>query len=63
MTLSAMHGAKIFFARDVVPLLADGRVQPNLDRTFALSDVREAYSYLASNKNFGKVVLELSTDN
>ena len=51
------------FARDVLPLLADGRVRPNLDRTFPLTDVREAYSYLASNKSFGKVVLELSTDN
>ncbi|MEQ1644540.1 MAG: NAD(P)H-quinone oxidoreductase, partial [Pyrinomonadaceae bacterium] len=46
------------FARDVLPHLAGGRVRPNLDRTFALSDVREAYSYLASNKSFGKVVLE-----
>lgn len=51
------------FARDVLPLLAAGLVRPNLDRKFALSDVREAYSYLASNKSFGKVVLELSTDN
>ncbi len=47
------------FARDVLPLLADGRVRPNLDRTFALTDVREAYSYLGSNKSFGKVVLQL----
>ena len=51
------------FARDVLPLLADGRVHPNLDRTFALPDVREAYNYLASNKSFGKVVLELKTKN
>ena len=48
------------FSRDVLPLLADGRVRPNLDRTFALTDVREAYSYLASNKSFGKVVLTFS---
>ena len=51
------------FARDVLPLLADGRVHPNLDRAFAITDVREAYSYLASNKSFGKVVLELKTKN
>ena len=51
------------FARDVLPLLADGRVHPTLDRTFALPDVREAYNYLASNKSFGKVVLELKTNN
>ena len=51
------------FAREVLPLIADGSVRPNLDRTFALSEVREAYSYLASNKSFGKVVLELKTNN
>ena len=62
-SIAEKAAATYAFARDVLPLLADGRVRPNLDRTFALSDVREAYSYLASNKSFGKVVLELSTDN
>lgn len=57
-SLAEKAAATDAFARDVLPLLAAGLVRPNLDRTFALSDVREAYSYLASNKSFGKVVLE-----
>ena len=46
------------FVGDVVPLLASGRVRPNLDRVFAARDVIDAYRYLASNESFGKVVLE-----
>ena len=46
------------FARDVVPLLADGTLRPNLDRVFSVEDVREAHEYLESNDSFGKVVLE-----
>jgi len=46
------------FAADVVPLLADGRVRPNIDRVFAAADVAAAHQYLASNESFGKVVLE-----
>ena len=47
------------FTREVVPLLASGKVRPNLDRVFAVTDVVAAYEYLASNKSFGKVVLEI----
>lgn len=46
------------FQKDVVPLLADGRAKANVDRVFAASEARDAYEYLASNKSFGKVVLE-----
>lgn len=59
-SLAEKAAATQAFARDVLPHLAEGRIRPNLDRTFALSDVREAYSYLASNKSFGKVVLTFS---
>ncbi len=45
------------FATDVVPLLADGRVRPNVDRVFNFQDVRAAHEYLESNESFGKVVL------
>ncbi len=48
------------FADEVVPLFENGTIKPNLDRVFPLKDVREAYQYLASNKSFGKVVLNLS---
>jgi putative PIG3 family NAD(P)H quinone oxidoreductase len=46
------------FAEQVVPLLADGRVLPNIDRVFDIHDVRRAHEYLESNESFGKVVLE-----
>ncbi|MBK7392107.1 MAG: NAD(P)H-quinone oxidoreductase [Chloracidobacterium sp.] len=46
------------FADEVVPLLANGTICPNLDRVFAVNDVIAAYKYLGSNESFGKVVLE-----
>lgn len=46
------------FAEEVVPLLADDRIRPNLDKTFQAENAAEAYKYLASNESFGKVVLE-----
>lgn len=46
------------FSEQVVPLLADGKVRPNIDKVFPVDDVRDAHEYLESNKSFGKVVLE-----
>ena len=46
------------FANEVVPLFANGKIKPNLDRVFPAKDVIEAYKYLESNESFGKVVLE-----
>ncbi len=46
------------FAKEVVPLLAEGIVKPTLDRVFPSRDAAAAYQYLGSNKSFGKVVLE-----
>jgi len=46
------------FALHVVPLLAEGRVRPNVDRVFDIQDVRAAHEYLESNESFGKVVLK-----
>jgi NADPH2:quinone reductase len=46
------------FARDVVPLLADGRVAPIVDATIPLALVNDAYELLASNATFGKVILD-----
>ena len=46
------------FAVEVVPLLNSGKVKPNIDRVFPVEAAVEAYSYLASNVSFGKVVLE-----
>jgi NADPH:quinone reductase len=46
------------FAKDVLPLIASGKIVPNLDKVFAVADVQKAHEYLESNESFGKVVLE-----
>jgi putative PIG3 family NAD(P)H quinone oxidoreductase len=46
------------FGRDVVTLLAEGTVRPNVDRVFNFEEIRAAHEYLESNESFGKVVLE-----
>jgi len=46
------------FKKDVVPLLAQNIVRPNLDKVFPAPEVVDAYNYLSSNESFGKVVLE-----
>ena len=46
------------FENEVVPLLANRKVRPNVDRVFPASEVRAAHEYLESNKSFGKVILE-----
>ena len=45
------------FELNVVPLLAVGKVRPNIDRVFDSHDVSAAHEYLESNESFGKVVL------
>jgi NADPH2:quinone reductase len=45
------------FAEQVVPLLADGRIKPVVDRVYKLKDVREAHQRMEANENFGKIVL------
>jgi len=47
------------FAKHVVPLLADGSVKPVIDRSYPLTEVREAHARMESNENFGKIVLVL----
>ena len=46
------------FARDVVPLLADGTIAPVVDAVLPLDRVADAYDLLASDATFGKVILD-----
>jgi NADPH:quinone reductase len=46
------------FARDVVPMLADGRVVPVVARTLPLDEGPAAYDLLASDTTFGGIVLD-----
>jgi putative PIG3 family NAD(P)H quinone oxidoreductase len=45
------------FKRHVLPLIADGRIRPVVDRAFPLEKVSEAHEYMESNANFGKIIL------
>jgi NADPH:quinone reductase-like Zn-dependent oxidoreductase len=47
------------FAAEVVPLLAEGAVQPVIDSVFPLEKVQDAHRRLESNETFGKVVLTI----
>ena len=48
------------FAKEVVPLLASGTIQPVIDSVFPLEQIQDAHRRLESNQTFGKVVLTLS---
>lgn len=48
------------FARNVVPLLAQGTIQPVIDSVFPLDQIQDAHRRLESNETFGKVVLTVS---
>jgi NADPH2:quinone reductase len=45
------------FAREVVPLLASGRIAPIVDHVLPAEDVTEAFDYLGHPGKFGKVLL------
>ncbi len=48
------------FEKSVVPHIASGRIKVVVDRIYPLSDAAAAQEYMASNANFGKVVLQVS---
>lgn len=58
-TLEEKAAATSAFARDVLPLIADGRVRSVVDRTFALDQAADAYRYMEENRNVGKIVLTM----
>lgn len=47
------------FAREVVPLLAGGTIEPVIDSVFAIEQIQDAHRRLESNETFGKVVLTM----
>lgn len=48
------------FAREVAPLIADGRVTPVVDEVFPLEEAAEAHRHMEANANFGKIILEVT---
>jgi putative PIG3 family NAD(P)H quinone oxidoreductase len=47
------------FAREVVPLLEKGSIQPVIDSVYPLEKIQYAHRRLESNETFGKVVLTI----
>jgi NADPH:quinone reductase-like Zn-dependent oxidoreductase len=47
------------FAREIVPLLTSGMLEPVIDSTFKLQDIAKAHARLESNETVGKVVVEI----
>ncbi len=47
------------FAKDVLPLVAAGRVKPVVDATLPASRAREAHERMEKNETFGKLVLTM----
>jgi putative PIG3 family NAD(P)H quinone oxidoreductase len=46
------------FVRDVMPLIAEHRVEPVVEATMRLADADAAYALLESDSTFGKVILD-----
>ena len=46
------------FVEEVLPLIASGKIRPNLDKVFRVKEIKAAHKHLESNASFGKVVLE-----
>ena len=59
-TLPEKAGLVADFETRIGPLLASGAVRPVLDRVFPLSLADQAHAYLESNRNTGKIVLDVS---
>lgn len=55
---------KAALTRDVerlaLPLARDDRVRPHVDRIFPLESAADAHRHMEANRNFGKIVLEVS---
>ena len=45
--------------KKVLPMIADGRIVPVVDRDFPLEQVTQAHEYMESNANFGKIILSI----
>lgn len=48
------------FADEVVPMLADGRVEPSIDSVFEVDEVHDAFDRLAASGKSGKVLIRFA---
>lgn len=57
--LEEKAAATQLFAKSVIPHIQSGGINPVIDRTFPLAEAAAALAYMATNANFGKIVLEV----
>ena len=48
------------FATEVLPLFDSGRLRTVIDRRYGIDDVARAHTYMQSNANFGKILLDVT---
>jgi NADPH:quinone reductase-like Zn-dependent oxidoreductase len=48
------------FVADLLPMIADGRLRPVIDRVFAFDELPAAKDYMESNAHLGKIVVRMS---
>jgi hypothetical protein len=48
------------FKADLWPAIADGRIQPLVDRVFAFDELPAAQAHMQANQHLGKIVLKIS---
>lgn len=45
------------FRTHALPLLADGRIRPVLERVYPVTEIQDAHRFMEENRNFGKIVI------
>jgi NADPH:quinone reductase-like Zn-dependent oxidoreductase len=48
------------FVADLMPAIADGRIQPLVDRVFAFADLPAARAHMEANAHLGKIVITMA---
>ena len=48
------------FVADLLPMIADGRLRPAIDRVFPFDELPAAKAYMESNAHLGKIVVRMS---
>ena len=47
------------FSADILPMIADGRIRPLVDRVFAFDELPAAKAYMEANAHLGKIVVRM----
>jgi putative PIG3 family NAD(P)H quinone oxidoreductase len=50
------------FSRQALPLIANGAIKPLIHSVYPLKEVRRAHQLMEESRHFGKIVLEVSTE-